>query len=190
VISGLVTGAKKPSAPEYSGQWPDNWVDNPDMNTVPAGAKNTSAGVIKTFGNGTWQSDGEYKVVSFSLSGVDASKYLRLRGSNLPASVPYETDANGNPLADLYTNASDPSKLRIPCTTPLTTAIPANTVYTGTSIDGCPAHLARFPAVTGQQYVSYDVAAWSDLWFYSNPIFIEVKNAVAVKKDVVVASAN
>ncbi len=54
VISGLVTGAKKPSAPEYSGQWPDNWVDNPDMNTVPAGAKNTSAGVIKTFGNGTW----------------------------------------------------------------------------------------------------------------------------------------
>jgi hypothetical protein len=83
-------------------------------------------------------------------------------------------------LADIYTNASDPSKLRIPCTTPLTTEIPANAVYTGNSIDGCPAHMARFPAVTGQQYVSYDVAAWSDLWFYSNPIYIEVKNGVSV----------
>jgi hypothetical protein len=180
VIQGLVTGMKKPSSPDYSGQWPDNWVDNPDMNTVPAGAKNTSAGILKTFGNGTWTSDGEYKVASFRLSGVKASQYLRLRGSNLPASVPYETDANGNPLADIYTNASDASKLRIPCTTQMTTTIPANTVYTGTSIDGCPAHLARFPAVTGQQYVSYDVAAWSDLWFYSNPVFIEVKNGVAV----------
>ncbi|WP_129775769.1 hypothetical protein [Peristeroidobacter soli] len=180
VISGLVTGMIKPSLANYSGQWPDNWVDNPDMNTVPAGAKNTSAGVVKTFGNGTWTTDGDYKVASFRLSGVKATQYLRLRGSNLPASVPYETDADGNPLADIYTNASDASKLRIPCTTQMTTQIPANTVYTGTSIDGCPAHLARFPAVTGQQYVSYDVAAWSDLWFYSNPIFIEVKNGTIV----------
>ncbi|MFC4309296.1 hypothetical protein ACFPN2_09410 [Steroidobacter flavus] len=180
VIGGLVTGMVKPGLATYSGQWPDNWVDNPDMSTVPAGAKNTSAGVVKTFGNGTWTTDGDYKVASFRLSGVKATQYLRLRGSNLPASVPYETDADGNPLADIYTNASDPSKLRIPCTTQLTTQIPANTVYTGTSIDGCPAHLARFPAVTGQQYVSYDVAAWSDLWFYSNPIFIEVKNGTIV----------
>jgi hypothetical protein len=180
VISGLVTGAKQPSSPDYSGQWPDNWVDNPDMNTVPAGAKNTTAGILKTFGKGVWSSKGEYKVASFRLSDVRASQYLRLRGTNLPASVPYETDANGNPLADIYTNASDASKLRIPCTTPMTTTIPADTVYTGNSIDGCPAHMARFPAVTGQQYVSYDVAAWSDLWFYSNPVFIEVKNGTRV----------
>lgn len=180
VIRGLVTGAKKPSSPEYSGQWPDNWVDNPDLNTVPAGAKNTSAGVIKTFGDGTWKSEGEYKSATFRLSNVQARQYLRLRGTNLPASVPFETDQNGNPLADIYTNASDPSKLRIPCTTKLTTAIPANTVYTGASIDGCPDHMERFPAVTGQQYVSYDVAAWSDLWFYSNPIFIEVQPGVTV----------
>jgi len=180
VIRGLVSGIKKPSSPDYAAQWPDNWVDNPDMNTVPAGAKNTSAGILKTYNKRTWKSVRDYKIASFRLSGLKATQYLRLRGSNLPASVPYETDANGNPLADLNTNASDPSKLRIPCTTKLTTEIPANTVYTGTSIDGCPAHLARFPAVTGQQYVSYDVAAWSDLWFYSNPIFIEVKNSVAV----------
>jgi hypothetical protein len=180
VIGGKVTGLIKPTAVNYAGQWPDNWVDNPDMNIVPAGAKNTSAGILKTFGKGTWNSRGEYKVASFRLSGVKATQYLRLRGSNLPASVPYETDANGNPLADIYTNASDASKLRIPCTTKMTTSIPANTVYTGTAIDGCPDHLARYPAVTGQQYVSYDVAAWSDLWFYSNPIFIEVKNGTIV----------
>lgn len=180
VIRGLVAGAKQPSSPDYSGQWPDNWVDNPDMNLVPAGAKNMTAGIVKTFGKGVWNSKGEYKVASFRLSGLKASQYLRLRGTNLPASVPYETDANGNPLADIYTNASDPSKLRIPCTTKMTTSIPANAVYTGTSISGCPDHMARVPAVTGQQYVSYDVAAWSDLWFYSNPVFIEVKNGVRV----------
>ena len=59
------------------------------------------------------------------------SQYLRLRGTNLPASVPFETDADGNPLADLWTNATgiNPTlpggadgvpanaNLRIPCTT-------------------------------------------------------------------------
>ncbi|GFE88422.1 hypothetical protein GCM10011488_33760 [Steroidobacter agaridevorans] len=180
VIGGLVSGMKKPSSPDYAGQWPDNWVDNPDMNSVPAGAKNTTAGILKTFGNGTWTSKGEYKVASFRVSGVKASQYLRLRGTNLPASVPYETDANGNPLADIYTNASNASKLRIPCTAKMSTTIPADTVYTGASIDGCPEHMERFPAVTGQQYVSYDVAAWADLWFYSNPVFIEVKNGIRV----------
>ena len=49
--------------------------------------------------------------------------------------------------------------------------------YTGTAIDGCPAHL---PVVNGQKYSAYDVAAWSDLWFYSNPVFIEVKGASLV----------
>jgi len=28
--------------------------------------------------------------------------------------------------------------------------------------------------------VSFDVAAWSDLWFYSNPIYIEVKGSTTV----------
>ncbi|MET0657764.1 MAG: hypothetical protein ABW110_06360, partial [Steroidobacteraceae bacterium] len=106
--------------------------------------------------------------------------YLRLRGTNLPASVPFETDADGNPLADLYTNASavNPTtpggadgipagaNLRIPC----------NTVGT-TEYNGCPSHLAT---VNGQKYSSFDVAAWSDLWFYSNPIYIEVKGSTLV----------
>ena len=44
-------------------------------------------------------------------------------------------------------------------------------------IDGCPNHL---PTVNGVKYVAYDVAAWSDLWFYANPVFIEVSGATMV----------
>ena len=95
----------------------------------------------------------------------------------MPAAVPFETDASGNPLADLYTNANDLTKLRIPCTV-TGSNVPANgTNYTGNAIDGCPAHL---PVVNGVKYVAYDIAAWSDLWFYSNPIYIEVSGSVAV----------
>jgi hypothetical protein len=28
--------------------------------------------------------------------------------------------------------------------------------------------------------VSFDVAAWSDLWFYSNPVYIEVTGGTVV----------
>ena len=130
--------------------------------------------------------DGEYKTTVFRLRNVTGSQYLRLRGTNLPASVPFETDADGNPLADLWTNATgiNPTlpggtdgtpanaNLRIPCTT-VGTNVPATAVtYTGTAIDGCPDHL---PVINGQKYSAYDVAAWADLWFYSNPVFIEVK---------------
>ena len=35
----------------------------------------------------------------------------------------------------------------------------------------CPSHLV---VRDGQKISSYDVAGWSDLWFYANPIFIRV----------------
>jgi hypothetical protein len=182
VIRGIVSGYRKAGNPDYAGQWPDNWVDNPDMNTVPAAAKNTTAGVVRTFSDAKWKSVGDdgYKVMTFRIPRIKDSQYLRLRGTNLPAAVPFETDANGNPLADIYTNASDPTKLTIPCTVAPSVSIPAGTTYTGDKIDGCPEHMERFPAVTGQKYVSYDVAAWADLWFYSNPVFIEVQGGIYV----------
>jgi hypothetical protein len=111
---------------------------------------------------------------------VNTSQYVRLRGSNLPASVPYETDADGNPLADLPTNQGrvnptvnggtdgmpENANLRIPCAS------------VGTDdFNGCPSHL---PVVNGQKMVAFDVAAWADLWFYSNPIYIEVKGGTRV----------
>jgi hypothetical protein len=168
VISGMVTGYVAPGAANYAGAWPDNWIEDPSMNRVPAAAKNSSAAVIKTFGSSGWKAkgDGGFLVMSFRIPAVQASQYVRLRGTNLPAGVPYETDANGNPLADIYTNAGDPSKLTIPCT-----------VVGSTEFDGCPSHLE---VVSGQKYLSFDVAAWADLWFYSNPIFIEVASSTTI----------
>jgi hypothetical protein len=194
VINGSVTGYKVPGAADYSGQWPNTWISNPDLATVPEAAKNTSAHVVRTFSQGSWKSvpgDKEFKVMVFRLRDLNQSQYLRLRGSNLPASVPFETDADGNPLADISTNAASinptlpggtdgtpaNANLRIPCTTVGTNVPDTATPYTGTAIDGCPAHL---PVVNGQKMVAYDVAAWSDLWFYSNPVFIEVKGSSVV----------
>jgi hypothetical protein len=187
VIRGAVTGYKSPDAPDYAGQWPNDWLDNPNMDNVPAGAKNTSAGVLRSFDKNKWRDAGAhkkelsgYKTMVFRIPAVKDSQYVRLRGTNLPPAVPYETDADGNPLPDLYTNAGDPSQLKIQCTYEPSFTIPAGTTYTDDNIDGCPDHMERYPEVTGPKYVSYDVAAWADLWFYSNPIFLEVKGGTLV----------
>ena len=189
LIRGMVTGFKTPGSADYSGEWPrnTNWLREDGttvgLDAVPAAAKNTSAKVLKTF-NGdsdkpSWKSQkvagGKLLKMTFRIPAVKASQYLRLRGTNLPASVPFETDADGNPLSDLYTNASNPSKLTIDCKVAPSAPDPA-TLTTGT-IDGCPGHLE---VVNGQKKVSYDVAAWADLWFYSNPIFVQVNGSSVV----------
>jgi len=192
LVRGLVSGYKTPGAADYAGEWPRNtsWLKDDGstagLGVVPAAAKNTSAAVIKTFnghGAARWTTaysgldNTAFLKMSVRIPAVTASQYLRLRGSNLPAAVPFETDAAGNPLSDLATNAADQSKLRIPCTT-VGSNVPANGAnYSGTAIDGCPAHL---PVVNGVKYVAYDVAAWADLWFYSNPIYIEVEGSTTV----------
>lgn len=202
VIRGKVSGYKAPGSADYAGAWPDDWVDmaNPQqlrsLASVPAAAKNESASVVKTFNGSTWRSqrhDPEFKTMSFRIRGVQASQYVRLRGSNLPAAVPFETDVAGNPLSDLWTNAgsiqaknssavefAENTMLRIPCTTPGSNVPENGVLYTGVGvpkIDGCPNHL---PVVNGQRMVAFDVAAWADLWFYSNPIFIEVEGSSVV----------
>ena len=187
LVRGLVTGYKTPGAADYSGEWPRNtdWLKadgtTAGLSVVPAAAKNTSAAVIKTFsgaGSTPWvafQSGVDntgFLKMSYRIPAVTASQYVRLRGTNLPASVPYETDANGNPLADVYTNANDTTRLAIPCTTVGTT-----------DFNGCPAHLATASGaspIAGKKAVSFDVAAWADLWFYSNPIYVQVNGSTAV----------
>ncbi|MBI2734429.1 MAG: hypothetical protein HYX44_14355, partial [Aquabacterium sp.] len=206
VIRGMVSGYRTPGAADYAGEWPrnTNWLradgTTADLSVVPAAAKNTTAALLKTFSASsstpwtpfTSSVDGtQFLKMTFRIPAVAASQYVRLRGTNMPAAVPYETDANGNPLADFYTNAQTPANLRIPCTT-VGTNVPANGVsWTAASglIDGCPAHMATAPAAittasgpvaAGQKMVSYDVAAWSDLWFYSNPVYVEVSGSTLV----------
>lgn len=204
MIRGLVSGYKTPGSADYSGEWPRNtdWLKadgtTANLSVVPAAAKNTTAAIMKTFSGSSataWTpvasgvDNTTFLKMSYRVPAAEVNKgsqYIRLRGSNLPASVPFETDASGNPLADVYTNASNTARLRIPCTTVQTVVIPAGT-YTGTGIDGCPAHLPTLtipasgstPAYTGK-VVAYDVAAWSDLWFYSNPIYVELAGSTVV----------
>lgn len=199
VIQGLVTGFKQPGASDYAGAWPDDWVDraNPQqlrtLDTVPEAAKNLTAQVLRTFNASTWTTvpgQPEWKKMSFRIPAVVASQYVRLRGTNLPPAVPFETDAAGNPLSDLWTNTGSVQAktssaiefpenffLRVACTTVATNAPANGDLFTGNGIDGCPNHL---PVVNGQRMVGFDVAAWSDLWFYSNPIFVEVAGSTPV----------
>jgi hypothetical protein len=189
-IRGLVTGYKTPGTPGYAGEWPRNtaWLradgTTADLSVVPEAARNTSTALLRTFsGNGTtpWTPvtsfvDGsQFLTMTYRIPAVVASQYVRARGTNMPPAVPFETDPSGNPLADVFTNASDTTMLRIPCTT-------AHTA--DSQFDGCPDHLATASGATnpiaGQRAVSFDVAAWSDLWFYSNPVYIEVAGSTPV----------
>lgn len=194
VITGLVTGYRQPGTPEYSGTWPADWIWNPAVANVPGAARNTSARLVRSYSAHGWtvlKEHPEYKVMTFRSRSIRASQYVRLRGSNLPPGVPYETDGNGSPLPDLWTNAGavNPSVpggndgvpstyyLRIPCTA-TGANVPANSApFPSGLIDGCPNHL---PVVGGVKYVAYDVAAWSDLWFYSNPVYIQVDGSFTV----------
>ena len=210
LIRGMVTGYKTPGGADYAGQWPNTWLADVVAGkskaeleaTVPAAARNPTAAVIRTFsgsGGTPWTAvtstvDGtRFLAMTYRIPAVSASQYVRVRGTNMPPAVPSETDANGNPLPDLYTNATTtvtdavatpqrpatPGSLKIPCTT-TGASVPSNGVpYPQTSplIDGCPNHL---PTVNGVKYVAYDVAAWSDLWFYSNPVYVEVVGTTSV----------
>jgi len=196
LIGGDVTGYRTPGTAGYAGEWPRNtaWLradgTTSDLSVVPDAAKNVSAAILKTFNGASasgWTSatspvDGsKFLVMTFKVPAVSASRYLRLRGTNLPPATPFETDASGNPLSDIFTNVNtnvspaDSTHLSIPCTTPHSAS---------SQFDGCPDHLATATGATnpinGQKAVSYDVAAWSDLWFYSNPIYIEVAGSTPV----------
>ena len=157
VIGGNVTGFVSPTdTAKYAGQ------------EGTAAASNPSAGIKKVFNGTNWTatSDG-LRVMSYRIPAVKVSQYVRLRGTNLPASTPFETDANGNPLNDYdLLPYFDPSKTLAEQPGKVTCADAA-----------CPAHMRT---INGVKYSSYDVSAWADLWFYSNPVYIEVTNSVKV----------
>ena len=70
--------------------------------------------------------------MTFRIPAVTASQYVRLRGTNLPAALPFETDASGNPLPDVFTNATDRTTLQIPAppsTAPTASSTAARTTW-------------------------------------------------------------
>lgn len=116
---------------------------------------NASAAVIARFDASTWVAKGTKRTMTVVIPNVQNSMYIRVRGSNLPAAVPAETDAEGNPLNDWDPENANQGPF-VPCTDA-----------------ACPDHLV---VRDNQKISSYDVASWSDLWFYTNPIFIRVSS--------------
>jgi len=117
----------------------------------------TDTAVMRTFQrNGGADKDG-YMTYVINIKPTK-SMFIRLRGTNLPANVPYETDEMGNPLADSTADGAS-----------------AN-IYDKLDKDML-AH-SMFDWVENVDTTSKldEVAeAFADLWFYSNPIYIEVE---------------
>lgn len=76
--------------------------------------------------------------------------YIRARGTNIPNGTPNVTDTAGNPLLDA-------NNAQVSCTDP-----------------ACPEHL---DTVDGAKKVTHDVQAYSNVWFYANPIFVRPENS-------------
>jgi len=154
IINGKVTQKPMATQPVVSPCVKNSYFSCGDLNS-PAATNSTTA-VVKRFNSTNWTDAGSnYVTMSYKVSSGSNSQYFRLRGTNLPVNTPNEVDANGNPLIDDTTTG-----LTIPCTSA-----------------ACPNHLNN---ANGQKYSSYDVAAWADLWFYSNPVFVEVTGDLTV----------
>ena len=116
----------------------------------------TDAAVVATFDrNGGLDKNG-YMTYVMNIKPKN-SMFIRLRGTNLPAGVPYETDENGNPLADSL--ASDN----------IYSIMDAGVLEDRLSVDFIP----PFDDFTNSK-LDEVAEAYADLWFYSNPIYIEV----------------
>jgi hypothetical protein len=113
----------------------------------------TNAAVVATFERRGGADKNGYLTYVFNFK-AEKSMFVRLRGTNLPPGVPFETDEAGNPLADSLAN---------------------DNLYAVMN----PAELEEklFPGVNVSTNSKLDevAEAYADLWFYSNPIYIEVE---------------
>ncbi|MDB6044625.1 MAG: hypothetical protein JWM63_3176 [Gammaproteobacteria bacterium] len=143
LIQGSITGVIQPGAPGYA-------VPNAAGVAGAAIVYNPSTVIgqqVLAKDMKAWQQkDGSIRL-TFSTTFIagNTPAYLRARGTNVPVATPNVTDSAGNPLIDVKNALVD-------CTDP-----------------ACPAHL---DSVNGVKKVTYDVQAYSNLWFYANPIFM------------------
>jgi hypothetical protein len=119
----------------------------PDSPDYTTKDTNASTHVVKTFTAKSWTVVNGWKVMTFK---VKATKdmYVRLRGTNWAPNTANETDSKGNPVVDTLSYVDFP-----------------NPVTGGVKPDGSPDLI----------HGNTPDLAWADLWFYSNPIFVDVK---------------
>jgi hypothetical protein len=131
-----------------TGNVPMTNVDNPAATDYQ-----TDAAVAATFDASNWKANKNGMIQVKYTMVVEDDMFIRLRGTNLPAGVPFETDADGNPLADSLANDNiysimDPIELE-------------DKLFDGVEIDT-------------NSKLDEVCEAYADVWFYSNPIFIEI----------------
>ena len=112
----------------------------------------TDAEVIATFKRHGGIDKDSYMTYVTKLEVTD-DMYVRLRGTNMPAGVPFETDEAGNPLADSEAN---------------------DAIYANMDPAGLEAQLFEGTTIATNSKLDEVAEAYADLWFYSNPIFIDV----------------
>lgn len=83
LIAGDITGPVAPGSAEYTK------------------ATNETTRILARFTKANWhvERDGDM-VIHYHVKDLEKSTYFRLRGTNIAPNTPYETDADGNPLAD------------------------------------------------------------------------------------------
>ncbi|MFV0474311.1 MAG: hypothetical protein ACK5MQ_08920 [Pikeienuella sp.] len=163
IIRGDVTGPIDPADPAYKSN-----VSNPSTEIFTSVFNPAYAAPGAT----AFTVDGEKMTVSGEIPAASFTNemYFRIRGTNMAKGTPNETDADGNPLLDNFAN-------NIVCSIPYADPDPA-TEAQEFNPKTCPTHLPVNERLAGApQVVSNDVEAWADLWFYANPIFVEIKGA-------------
>jgi hypothetical protein len=143
LISGQITGVIAPGAPGYA---------------VPNGAGVAGAAIVynptatiaqqipATKMTREQRPDGSTRLrFTTTFTAGNSPSYIRARGTDIPIATPNVSDTAGNPLLDVNNSL-------VSCTDP-----------------ACPSHLQT---VNGVKKVTFDVQAYSNVWFYANPIFI------------------
>jgi hypothetical protein len=155
IIRGDITGPIAPEDPAYS-----------------TNVSNPTTEIFATIARDGFTVDGESLVASGEIAADSFGNdmYFRVRGTNMPKGTPNETDADGNPLLDFYAN-------NIPCPFPYVDPVTEGEigdVFTEFNPETCPPYMP-FNERIGSQVIDFDVEAWTDLWFYANPVFVSVE---------------
>ena len=143
LITGQITGVIPPGGAGYA---------MPNAGGVPGAAivynptTAISQQIRATNMRSNRQKDGStHLTFTTTFTAGNTPSYIRARGTNIPVATPNVTDSAGNPLLDV------------------------NNALVSCTDAACPSHLAT---VGGVKKVTYDVQAYSNVWFYANPIFI------------------
>ncbi len=144
LITGQITGVIPPEDPNY--KLPVNAGGLAGAALVYNPTATIAQQVPASSMTSTPQADGSTRLqFTRTFTAGSTPMYIRARGTNIPNATPNVTDSAGNPLLDS-------NNAKVACADP-----------------ACPAHL---DTVNGVKRVTADVQAYSNVWFYANPIFV------------------